>query len=146
MDSFLSDHYENKKKETLLSFIQYCIIEKECDKSIDIFNNKITKPKSQLLSLFSNETTDLNDTCIIWNGPVAKTKLKNGISISPIININISKNKTIQLSAKQLSLFLFSRKRIKKRYHIQSSCFRKLCVNPLHLKRKENLRSKKRKV
>jgi len=152
MDPFISDYYNSKKSETLFCFVAYCNneFENKINHSYDILTNKQIKPnliKSQLLSLFSenknNSQIFFNDKCIMWNGPLSKRKIKNGFSITPILNMNISQKKILQLNAKQLSLFLFSKTRIKKGHQLTSICLKNLCVNPLHLKQKDYKRKKK---
>lgn len=146
MECFINEYYDNKKTETLVCFVSYCsnVFENKINYSYDILTNQKIKPnliKSLLLSLFSenknNSQLFFNDKCINWNGPISKRKIKNGFSITPILNMNISKKKTLQLNAKQLSLFLFSKTRIKKGHQLKSTCLRNLCVNPLHLKQKD---------
>jgi len=109
---------ENNKKDILSSFLSHCKY-KSSDQPLAI--------KSELLNLYILDNYQL-DSCIKWNGAVSKKKTKNSISITPIF-----KYKNFQISAKNLSIYLYYGLNVLKGEKIHPNCNNSLCINPLHL-------------
>lgn len=115
---------EKNKKDILSSFLSHCEYN-SCDNTLSI--------RSELLNLFILDKFTI-DSCILWSGALSKKKTKNSISVTPVF-----KYKNYQISAKNLSIYLYFGIIILKGEKIDQNCNKNTCINPLHL------RSKKRK-